>query len=149
MKKEYLYGIIGLLGGIVIAMIFSTSAVNTNNTSMMKVMGMHVVRIDDNDQPNMPAKQHMMTSGNMMGNDEDNSMTMNDMVSGLDGKTGDAFDKAFISEMIPHHQGAIDMAKLVEKNAKHQELKDLAKDILTTQANEIKQMREWQTSWGY
>ncbi len=148
MKKEYLYGLIGLLGGIIIAFVFSASIVKSNNTNMMKMMGIYAVK-DNDDQANMPVKQHMMTSGNMMGNDEGNSMTMNDMVSGLNGKTGDAFDKAFIAEMIPHHQGAIDMAKLVEENAKHQELKDLAKDIITAQTNEIKQMRQWQAAWGY
>ena len=147
MKNEYIYGVLGILGGFVLALIFSTSIVNSNNTKMMKMMDMNAVK-NNQDNPDMPTNQHMMTSGNMMQGD-DNSMSMSDMVEGLKGKSGDNFDKAFIEEMIPHHQGAIDMAELVEENAKHQEIKDLAKEIIEAQANEIKLMREWQATWGY
>lgn len=62
---------------------------------------------------------------------------------------GDDFDKAFIEEMIMHHQGAIDMAKLIETNAKHDELKQLGKDIISAQSKEIDMMQTWQTDWGY
>jgi uncharacterized protein (DUF305 family) len=48
-----------------------------------------------------------------------------------------------------HHQGAIDMANLVKDNAKHDELKSLANDILAAQSREIEMMRSWQTQWGY
>jgi uncharacterized protein (DUF305 family) len=39
MKTEYLYGLIGLLGGIIIAWIISTNVVNSGNTQMMEMMG--------------------------------------------------------------------------------------------------------------
>ena len=51
--------------------------------------------------------------------------------------------------MIVHHQGAIDMAKLAEKQAKHQEVKDLAQDIVRAQEAEILQMQQWQALWEY
>jgi len=51
--------------------------------------------------------------------------------------------------MIEHHQGAIDMANLAGQNAKHQEIKDLADDITSTQLSEIQMMRKWQKTWGY
>jgi uncharacterized protein (DUF305 family) len=38
-------------------------------------------------------------------------MSMRDMDSMMKGRTGDALNKAFLEGMIPHHQGAIDMAK--------------------------------------
>ena len=82
----------------------------------------------------------------MMGEDE---MTMSGMVNELEGKTGDNFDKAFIEQMIPHHQGAIEMAKQAKTNAFHQEIKDMADDIISAQTKEINQMRQWQSSWGY
>lgn len=145
MKKEYLYGILGLLGGAVITLVFATSAVNGQNTQMMRMMGMHA---QTQSTANMPTGQHMMMNGMTMGG-EDDSMSMNDMVAGLKGKTGDEFDKAFIEEMIPHHQGAIDMAKLAEENAKHEEIKNLAKDIISAQNKEIDMMKEWQVNWGY
>ncbi len=62
---------------------------------------------------------------------------------------GDDFDKAFIEEMILHHQGAIDMAKLINSNAKHEELKKLGQAIISAQSSEIDMMQTWQTEWGY
>ena len=46
-------------------------------------------------------------------------MSMSQMTGSLQGKQGDDFDQAFISAMIEHHQGAVDMAKLSASNAKH------------------------------
>lgn len=92
---------------------------------------------------------HMMPNGEMMGNG--GSMSMVDMMTSmnaeLQGKTGDAFDQAFLSEMIVHHQGAVEMAKLALTNAKHQEIKDLAKAIIAAQNKEIGDMQTWQKSW--
>ena len=67
----------------------------------------------------------------------------------LEGETGDDFDKAFIEMMIPHHQGAIEMAEEALESAKHQEIKDLATDIIEAQQREIDMMNEWYKSWGY
>ncbi|MDQ3123257.1 MAG: DUF305 domain-containing protein [bacterium] len=69
--------------------------------------------------------------------------------SSLVGKTGDQFDEAFISQMIDHHEGAIEMAELADTNAQHTEIKQLSKDIIDAQKKEIVQMRQWQTQWGY
>ncbi|MHB1163226.1 MAG: DUF305 domain-containing protein [Minisyncoccota bacterium] len=72
---------------------------------------------------------------------------MNSLMRGLDGTTGDTFDKAFLAEMIVHHQGAIAMAERALQNAKHPEIKALAQNIITAQNAEIKQMQNWQTEW--
>lgn len=74
---------------------------------------------------------------------------MTGMMSELEGKTGDQFDKAFIEQMILHHQSAIDMAAPGEKNAEHQEIKNLTKEIISAQTREIEQMKQWQKEWGY
>ncbi len=76
-------------------------------------------------------------------------MSMSQMTDDLKNKTGDDFDKAFISSMIEHHQGAIDMAKFAEKSARHEEIKKMASDIMTTQSKEIGMMKNWQAAWGY
>jgi len=76
-------------------------------------------------------------------------MSMNDMVKKLEDKKGDTFDERFITDMIVHHQAAVDMAKLAKDNAKHQELKDLSQDIIAAQENEIREMKQWQKEWGY
>ncbi len=69
--------------------------------------------------------------------------------SNLSANKGDDFDKAFMSEMIVHHQGAIDMAKYAATNAKHDEVKKLSNDILAAQSREIDMMQTWQGEWGY
>lgn len=77
------------------------------------------------------------------------SMSMTEMADSLRNKTGDDYDKAFIDGMIEHHEGAIEMAKLSAKNAKHEEIKKLSEAIITAQASEIQEMNTWRMDWGY
>lgn len=57
------------------------------------------------------------------------------------------FDQTYLAMMIAHHQGAIDMAKLVKERAQHKELKKSADKIISSQSAEIKQMETWQKQW--
>lgn len=75
--------------------------------------------------------------------------SMSEMTESLKNLEGEAFDKAYITYMIEHHQAAVDMAELAEGRAKHQEIKTLSADIVTAQQAEIKSMQQWQTAWGY
>lgn len=118
------------------------------------MMGGHMMPNGQMMMNGMMDGSHMMQNGQMMMNDdmkgmEHGSMTMDDMVDMLKGKTGDAFDKAFLEGMIPHHQGAVDMANAVLRDAKHEELKQLARDIIASQQKEIDMMKQWQKDWGY
>lgn len=74
---------------------------------------------------------------------------MGEMNDTLMMKSGDDFDKAFLSEMIAHHQGAIDMAKAAKTKAKHEEIKKMADDIINAQTREIETMKQWQKDWEY
>lgn len=56
-------------------------------------------------------------------------------------------DQHFIIMMIPHHQGAIDMANLALIKAKHPELKKLSEAIISSQTQEIQQMKDWYKKW--
>ncbi len=56
--------------------------------------------------------------------------------------TGNA-DVDFRTKMIPHHQGAIDMAKVALAHAKDETTKTLAAQIIKDQEREIAEMREW------
>ena len=71
------------------------------------------------------------------------------MINELNGKTSEEFDKAFLEQMIMHHQSAINMAATGKTNAQHQEVKELTVAIGTAQTKEIQQMKQWQSDWGY
>jgi uncharacterized protein (DUF305 family) len=56
-------------------------------------------------------------------------------------------DYAFLSEMIPHHAGAITMAQWELKSGTHAKLKQIAANIIRDQSKEIGQMIQLRTSW--
>lgn len=122
-NKSIVYGIVGLVvGALISGFVFSNQ---TNKTEITT-------------QPSSTMQE--MDHG---------ADSMTNMVNSLKAKTGDEFDKTFISEMIIHHQGAIDMANLAKQNAKHDEVKTMADDIISAQTKEINQMKQWQKEWGY
>ena len=57
-------------------------------------------------------------------------------------------DVAFTQNMIPHHQQAIDMAKLVGSHTDRPELRKLADSIVSSQGQEISQLQGWLRTWG-
>ena len=49
-------------------------------------------------------------------------------------------DRAFVAEMVPHHESAVEMAKVAQEKAQHDEVKRLADAIIQTQNAEIETM---------
>lgn len=56
--------------------------------------------------------------------------------------SGDA-DADFVRGMIPHHQGAIDMAKIVLAHGKDPEIRKLAESVIRDQEKEVGMMKDW------
>lgn len=77
-------------------------------------------------------------NGGMMGNNTQNTGN-NQMMGNV--------DKHFIEQMIPHHEGAVDMAKLALIKSKRPEIKTLATAIITDQNKEIADMTTWYKDW--
>ncbi|MEK7639044.1 MAG: DUF305 domain-containing protein [Patescibacteria group bacterium] len=57
-------------------------------------------------------------------------------------------EKAFLEEMIPHHQEAVDTAKeVIARGGTTPEIMTLAQNIVSTQEKEIADMKQWYQSW--
>jgi uncharacterized protein (DUF305 family) len=74
------------------------------------------------------------------------SQTQSDM-DHLRGLSGQEFEIHWMSMMIEHHQGAVEMAQLAETRANHQEIKALSQNIIRDQAREIGEMTAWLKQW--
>jgi uncharacterized protein (DUF305 family) len=71
----------------------------------------------------------------------ENAAAMNNMMADMTIKpTGDV-DRDFVAIMVPHHQGAVDMAKAELKYGHNEQLRRLAQEIVVTQQQEISAMR--------
>jgi uncharacterized protein (DUF305 family) len=71
----------------------------------------------------------------------ENDAAMNKMMADMTIKpTGDV-DRDFVAMMVPHHQGAIDMARAELKYGRNEQLRRLSQEIIVTQQQEIAAMR--------
>jgi uncharacterized protein (DUF305 family) len=71
----------------------------------------------------------------------ENSKAMSRMMQGMAAKPSGDVDRDFVAMMVPHHQGAIDMAIAVLRYGHNEKLKRLAQEIIVTQQQEIAAMR--------
>lgn len=86
--------------------------------------------------------QHGMMSGGRM------HMGMRGSDMDLDSlENSEDFDRAFVEDMIPHHQMAVMMASMLKNGTNRPEMKKLADDIILAQTAEIDLMRKWLTEW--
>lgn len=203
MQEKILYGVVGLLIGVIATWAFANKAVNSHHPGMMSMMGMsQTSQMMDNidrhfieqmiphhadaiamghlalekaehqeiknlgqeiinaqsteiDQmkswyqqwfstsvPDVFANtNHGMGSGMMHGGMMNNESDIESL------RSATPFDKAFIEEMIPHHQMAVMMAQMLKSSTTRPEMKQLADDIIEAQTKEIEQMRNWYSQW--
>lgn len=83
--------------------------------------------------------------GHMMPMDQAQINSM--MMSGDLGAGDNQFDLRFVNAMIPHHEGALVMAKDALAKSSRPEIKQLAEAILSSQTGEIDQMKKWRKDW--
>jgi uncharacterized protein (DUF305 family) len=86
---------------------------------------------------------HMGGDDHMSGDEHSRGMDMDPQEL----RSAKPFDRAFIDMMIPHHEGAITMAKEELAKGENPTLRGLAEDIVAAQEREIAQMREWREAW--
>jgi uncharacterized protein (DUF305 family) len=77
------------------------------------------------------------------GKTEDNYDGYHEMMRDLSSLSGTELDRVFLEDMIMHHMGAIMMANSVKPHIEHQEIETLTNNILSSQSEEIKQMRQY------
>lgn len=65
----------------------------------------------------------------------------------LDELTGEAFDVAFMSMMIAHHEGAVEMAEWLLERTEDADLRVAAEAVIAAQGPEIERMTEWLAHW--
>jgi uncharacterized protein (DUF305 family) len=58
------------------------------------------------------------------------------------------YDVRFLDAMIPHHEGAVMMAKELLKKSTRSEMQTFAKAIIRSQQAEINQMKQWRSAWA-
>jgi uncharacterized protein (DUF305 family) len=66
---------------------------------------------------------------------------------GMMGGAGEDLDAHFIEMMIPHHEGAIEMAEVALERSNRPEVRLLAEGIIEAQSREIADMRTWYEDW--
>ena len=94
---------------------------------------------DESSDDSMGGMDHESDGSGMK--DMPGMMSDGDM-SGLEKATGAQFDQMFLTMMIEHHTGAIEMAKTEQSKGKNADAKALAKDIEAVQTTEIADMKK-------
>jgi uncharacterized protein (DUF305 family) len=117
----------------------ATRIVNTQRDEIRQIERIHQRLFAQKILPNSDAHEGLGLSA------EEAGMTHMEPTAALaDAKR---FDKAFIDEMVPHHQGAIRMARAVLDETDDGGVRSLAEAIVMTQSDEIEQMNRWRRAW--
>ena len=111
----------------------------TNSNSAMNHGGMNHNSMNSNSSMNMNGMNHNSMNSNM-------PMNHSGMKSDANA-TSAPYDLQFIDTMIAHHEGAVEMAKMVDGKTQRTELKAFAQKIIADQNKEIGQMKEWREKW--
>jgi uncharacterized protein (DUF305 family) len=117
------------------------------SSTFVKSLADNIVRTQSEEIATMRARDRQLADAAI----KRGSLGMSEHMMGMDADMGmldeaKPFDSAFLRMMIPHHQGAVVMARSELKNGKDAKLKALARDIITAQQREIRAMRKHLTA---
>jgi hypothetical protein len=87
------------------------------------------------------AQQTVATSGDEDGFLLQNKAAMTKMMKSMAAKPTGDIDRDFVAMMVPHHQGAVDMAVIELRHGKNEQLRRIAQEIIVDQMQEIAAMR--------
>jgi uncharacterized protein (DUF305 family) len=114
---------------------------------VLGVSGERETVVDSDQVETTSTAHHVMPDGSVMSNEMSMAEMMASMNLALAGKSGDALDKAFLEEMIVHHQGAVEMAQILVRKTERPELVKLGNEIIAAQEGEIEMMEGWLDEW--
>lgn len=140
MKKPVFIGLI-----FMVALTISGAACSQSggNNSMMNMNGMnHNSMMNSNSSMNMNGMNHNSMNSNM----NHGGMNHSNMKSDANAAAA-PYDLQFIDTMIAHHEGAVEMAKMVDGKTQNPDIIKFAKQIIGDQEKEIAQMKEWREKW--
>jgi uncharacterized protein (DUF305 family) len=95
----------------------------------------------------MIASAWVFAAGDGAANDEEgaflaeNEAAMSKMMAAMAAKPSGDVDKDFVATMVPHHQGAIEMAQAELRHGRNEQLRRIAQEIIVDQTQEIAAMK--------
>jgi|AntAceMinimDraft_5_1070358.scaffolds.fasta_scaffold34379_3 uncharacterized protein (DUF305 family) len=130
--------------GLTIAFLGGLAVSNNNNKdiSIEKNRSMY-----SHDMNTMDHDKAMKEDNIIMYDEMSMDSMMMDMSARMIGKTGDELDRIFLEDMIPHHQGAVDMALILKEGTQRPELQKFADEIIRAQDAEVEIMQKWLMEW--
>jgi uncharacterized protein (DUF305 family) len=110
-------------------------------------IGLAALSATAQDMQHAPAKPQ--TGGDMMGmHGAAMHAAMQQMQQGMDMPMSGDPDQDFAQMMIPHHQGAIDMARIELESGRDPQLREMAQKVIEDQEREIAALKEWLAQHG-
>jgi len=126
----------GIAAALLVSLAGNAFAQTHNHGTMPDAQGMSKMMDDMMPKPSDPPSVKAQKEAHMA--------MMKNMNTPL---TGDA-DVDFVRGMIPHHQGAIDMARIELQYGKDPEIKKMAEKMIADQEKEIAEMKAWLAKRG-
>ena len=144
MKKLNRLGVAGLL--LAIALVLASCAGSDDSGTGQQEQSGSSGSAQEEESDNVQGT----TNGEMTGMEDmdQSSMDSEETARQMVAPNGEYSDAAFVDSMVPHHEGAVEMAQAALENAEHEEIRTLAQDIISAQRAEIELFGEIREELG-